>query len=144
MMGKLVTEDISQLGVEVRTEVTIEAVLDLIMSIEVIQDIIKILGVGQHIVSIIEVFMVAEHEVIKSMEDITIMEEVVTEIKLIIEEGVGHLKDRIEVGEMIEVGVRVGLSQALGQVQIDRIRCFECRGYDHFAPRMSGEVSQAN
>ena len=34
------------------------------------------------------------HEVIKGMEDITITEEVVIEIKLITEEGVGHSKDR--------------------------------------------------
>ena len=89
------------------------------MSIEVIQDIIQILGVGQHIVSITKVIMVISHEAIKGMEDITIMEEVVMEIKLIIEEGVGHLKDRIEVGEMTEVGVTVGLGQVLGQVQIE-------------------------
>ena len=55
------------------------------------------------------------HEVIKGMEDTTIMEEVVIEIKLIIEEGVGHLKDRIKVGEMTEVRVTVGLGQVLGQ-----------------------------
>ena len=55
--------------------------------------------------------MVIMHEAIKCMEEITIMEEVVTEIKLITEEGVGHLKDRIEVGEMTEVGVTVGLGQ---------------------------------
>ena len=58
--------------------------------------------------------MAIMHEVIKGMEDMEIMEEVVTEIKLIIEEGVGHLKDRIEVGEMTEVGVTVGLGQVLG------------------------------
>ena len=54
------------------------------------------------------------YEVIKGMEDITITEKVVTEIKCIIKEGVGHLKDRIEVGEMTEVGVTVGLGQVLG------------------------------
>ena len=58
--------------------------------------------------------MATMHKVIKGMEDITIMEEVVTEIKLIIEEGVDHLKDRIEVGEMTEVGVTVGIGQVLG------------------------------
>ena len=42
--------------------------------------------------------MATTHEVIKGMEDITITEEVVMEIKLIIEEGVGYLKERIEVG----------------------------------------------
>ena len=35
------------------------------------------------------------------------------EINLIIEEGVGHLKDRIEVGKMTEVRVIVKLSQVL-------------------------------
>ena len=63
--------------------------------------------------------MATTHEVIKGMEDITIMEEVDMEIKLIIEEGVGHLKDIIEVGEMTEVGVAVGLGQILGQVQLE-------------------------
>ena len=58
--------------------------------------------------------MATIHKVIKGMEDITIMEEAVTEIKLIIEEAVGHLKDRIEVGEMTEVGVTVGPGQVLG------------------------------
>ena len=47
------------------------------------------------------------------------MEEVVTEIKPIIEEGVGHLKDRKEVGEITEVRVTVGPGQVLGQVQIE-------------------------
>ena len=63
--------------------------------------------------------MVTMYETIKGMEDITIMEEVVTDIKFIIEEGVGHLKDRIEVGEMTEVGATVGVDQVLGQVQIE-------------------------
>ena len=89
------------------------------MSIEFIQDIIKILGEEQYLVPIIEVVMAIMHKVIKGMEDMAITEEVVTEIKLIIEEGVGHLKDRIEVGEMTEVGVTVGLGQVLGQVQIE-------------------------
>ena len=63
--------------------------------------------------------MVTMHEAVKGMEDITIMEEVVMEIKLIIEEGVDYLKDRIEVGEMTEMGVTVGLGQVLGQVKIE-------------------------
>ena len=67
------------------------------MSIEVIQDIIEILGVEQYIFPITEVVIAIMHEAIKCMEEITIMEEAVTEIKLITEEGVGHLKDRIEV-----------------------------------------------
>ena len=88
-------------------------------SIEVIQDIIKFLGVVQHIVPIIEVVMVTMHDAIIGMEDITITEEVVTEITFIIEEGVGHLKDRIEVGEMPKVEATLGLDQILGQVQIE-------------------------
>ena len=64
--------------------------------------------------------MAIMHEVIKGMEDMVIMKEVVTEIKLIIEEGVGHLKDRIEVGEMTEVGVTTGLGQVLGYVQMQK------------------------
>ena len=63
--------------------------------------------------------MVTMHELIKGMADITIAKEVVTEIKFIIEEGGGHLEDRIEVGEMTEVGVTVGLGQVLGQVYIE-------------------------
>ena len=63
--------------------------------------------------------MVTTNKVIKGMEDITVTEEVVMEIKLIMEEGVGHMKDRIEVGEMTEMRVTVGLGQVLGQVQIE-------------------------
>ena len=74
----------------------------------------KILGVKPHIVPIIEVVMVIMHEVIKGMKDMAITEEVVIEIKLIIEEGVGYLKDRIEVGEMTEVKVTVDLGHVLG------------------------------
>ena len=50
---------------------------------------------------------------IKGIEGRTIMEEAVTEINLIVEDKVGHLKDRIEVGEMTEVRVTVGLGQVL-------------------------------
>ena len=90
------------------------------MITEVVQDIIITLGAEQHIIPIIGVAMATTHEVIKDMKDLTIMKEVVIEIKLIIEEGVGYLKDRIEVGEMTEVRVTVGISQVLGQVQIER------------------------
>ena len=114
MIKHLNHECINQIEVEVKIVVTIEAGLDLITSIEVIWDIIKILGVEQHIVSVTEVVMATMHDAIKGMEEITIMEEAVTEIKLITEEGVGHLKDRIEVGEMTEEGVTVDRGQVLG------------------------------
>ena len=83
--------------------------------------------------------MVTTCEVIRGMgEIIATIEGMVIEMIITIGIGVGHLKDRIEVGEMIEVQVTVGLCQALGQVQIDRVRCFKCREYDHFA----GNVQQ--
>ena len=50
--------------------------------------------------------------------------------RVMIETEVGHKIDRIEAGETIEVQVMVGLVQGQEQVQIDRIRCFECREYD--------------
>ena len=40
------------------------------------------------------------------------------QINLIVGDRVGHLKDRIEVGEIIEVRVTVCLGQVLEQVQI--------------------------
>ena len=57
--------------------------------------------------------MATTHEVIRGIEEIIIMAEAVTEINLIAENGVGHLKDKIEVGEMTEARVTVGLGQVL-------------------------------
>ena len=62
--------------------------------------------------------MAITHEVIKHMEDLTIMEEEAIEIKTIIKVGVGHLKDRIEVEDMTEAQVTIGLGQVLEQAQI--------------------------
>ena len=73
------------------------------MSIEVVQNIIRILEAEHHTVPTIEVVMAIMHEVIKDMEGLTITEEEAIEIKIIIEEGVGHLRDRIEVEEMTEM-----------------------------------------
>ena len=53
------------------------------------------------------------HEVIKSTEETSITEEVVMGISSIIEIGVGHLRDKVEIGEMTEVKVSVGLDQVL-------------------------------
>ena len=89
------------------------------MITEVIQDIIKTLEVEWHIVPIIGVVIAIMHKVMRGMEDTIIMEEAVIETKLIIKEGVGHLKGRIEVGEMTEVREIVGLGQVLGKVQIE-------------------------
>ena len=57
--------------------------------------------------------MATTHKVIRGIEEIIIMAEVVMEINLITEDRVGHLKDRIEVGEMTKVRVTVGLGQVL-------------------------------
>ena len=101
-VSQLSHEYISQIELEIEIEVIIRAGIDLIMSIEVIQDIIKILEVECHTVPKIEVVMAIMQEVIKDMEDSTIIEEEAIEIKIIIEEGVGHLRDRIEAEEMTE------------------------------------------
>ena len=48
--------------------------------------------------------------------------------------GVGHLKDRIEVGEMDgSVSNSRLTSGSRASTNRDRIRCFKCREYDHFA-----------
>ena len=53
---------------------------------------------------IIEVVIAIMHEEIRGMgEIVVIIEGTVTEIKIMIGTGVGHIKHRIEVGEMIEV-----------------------------------------
>ena len=57
--------------------------------------------------------MATTHEAIRGIQEITIMEETVMEINLIVEDGVVHLKDRIEAGDIIEVIVSVGLGQVL-------------------------------
>ena len=63
--------------------------------------------------------MATMHETIKGMKDTTITKEVAIGIKLIIEAGVCHLRDKIEAGEATEVRIIVGLGQVLWQVQIE-------------------------
>ena len=76
--------------------------------------------------------MATMHAVIKGMEDLTIMEEMVMEIKLTIEEEVGHLRqnrsrrnDRSGSNSRSRSGSRASTNR-------DRMQCFECREYDHF------------
>ena len=57
------------------------------------------------------------------------------------------MKGRIEVGEKTEVRVTAGLGQVLGSsMNRDRIQCFECREYDHFAQecpvRLARQISR--
>ena len=73
------------------------------MCIQVIQHITRTLEVGD-IILITELVMVTTRKVIRDMgETIATIERMVIEIKIMTEIGVGHLKDRIGVGEMIEV-----------------------------------------
>ena len=61
-----------------------------------VQDIIKILGVGQDMFPIEEVVMGTLQEVVRDLVEIIIMimEEVVIEIKIMVEIGVAHMKGR--------------------------------------------------
>ena len=76
------------------------------MHIEDVQDMIKIIEVGQNMILIKEVSTGIMQEVIKGMGGtiiITIIEEVVIEIKIMIGTGIGHVKDRIEIEGIREV-----------------------------------------
>ena len=79
------------------------------MHTEDVQDIVKIIEAGQDMILIIEVVMGIMQEVIQGLEGIiiVIIEEVVIEIKITIEIGVGHMKDRIETEETVEAQVIV-------------------------------------
>ena len=64
--------------------------------------------------------MVIIFEVIKGKGDtITVTEGVVIEIKITVGIGVSHLKDRIEIGEIVEAHMTAGQCQILEQVQIE-------------------------
>ena len=76
----------------------------------------KITEVGQDMTLIIEVDTGTIQEVIKGMEDQIIM---ITEgetlgIRIMIEIGVGHMKDKIEIEGTVEALVTVGQGQVLG------------------------------
>ena len=89
-----------------------------ITCIEVDQDITKILEAGQDMVPIMEVVMDIICRVIKDKGDIIIItEEVIIEIKVSIGIGVGHLRDRLEMGETVEARVILGQGQVLELVQ---------------------------
>ena len=76
------------------------------MPTEDVQDIVKIIEAGQDMIPIIEVVMDIVHEVAKGMGGIIIVMiigGVAIEIKIMIETGVGHMKDRIGTKEIVEV-----------------------------------------
>ena len=72
----------------------------------------------------------------------------ITETKIMEEEEVGLEKDSIQLilEGMIEEAVAVDLDHVLEPVQIDRIRCYKCREYDHFTNDCpnpyTGEIEQ--
>ena len=73
----------------------------------------KTIELSQDMFLIIEVVTNIIQEVVKGMEDriIIIMEGETFEIKITIEIGVGHTKDRIEIGGMLEVLVTLDHGQ---------------------------------
>ena len=76
------------------------------MYIKAVQDIIKTLEVYWGKVKKIEVVMVIIQEVIRGTGEIIItiiIEEVIIGIKVTIGVGIGHMKGRVEIGEIIGV-----------------------------------------
>ena len=104
-------EFINPIEVEVRLDAImiredIKASLGQTMHTEDMQDIIKIIEAGQDMILIIEVVTDIVQEVTKVMGDIMMIitiEGVVTEFKIMIGTGVGHVKDRIKMEETVEV-----------------------------------------
>ena len=75
----------------------------------------KIIEVGQDIFLIMEVVMDIMREVIKGMGDrIIITKGETLEFKIMIEIGVGHIRDRIEIARMVEALVTVDQGQVQG------------------------------
>ena len=80
----------------------------------------KTIEVGQDMILIMEVVMDITQEVVKDMGDKIITTEGGTlEIKIMIETGVGHMRDRVEIKGMVEALVIVDQGQVQGQLQID-------------------------
>ena len=109
--------------------------LDQTMHTEDDQGMDKTIEVGQGMILITEVATHIIQEVIKGMGDqiiITIEGETLG-IRIMIDTGVGHMKDRIEIEGTVEALVTVDQGQVSRMTaNRDMIRCFECREYDHF------------
>ena len=87
------------------------------------------------VILIIEVVMDIIWGVIKGMGDRVIIttEGETLEIKLMIEIGVGHIKDRIDRRNGRSVSNSRSRSGSRVTTNRDRIRCFECKDTNHFA-----------
>ena len=112
--------------VEVRLDVTMiredfKIGLDQTTCTEDDQDMDKIIEVGQDMILIREVPMGIIQVVIKSMADwlITIIEGETLGTKIMIEIGVGHMRDRIEIEGLVEVLVTIYQGQVQGKLQIE-------------------------
>ena len=78
--------------------------------------------------------MVTMHDVIRGMGEImVIIEGMIIGIKFMTGIGVGHLRDRIKVGDYRSVSNSRSRSGSRASTNRDRIRCFKCREYNHFA-----------
>ena len=114
-------EYINLIEAEVRLDVTMiredfRSGLDQTICTEDDQGIYKTIEIGQDMILIIEVVTNIIQEVIKSMEDRIIIptEGETLEIKFMIEIGVGHMKDKIEIEGMVEASVTVDQGQVQG------------------------------
>ena len=104
------------------------------MSIEVIPHTTRTLGVEQEIALIIEETMGITHEVIKDIETIIIIDETIIEVEVtkgnrsrsLDIQARGRRNDRSASNGRSRSGSRVSTNR-------DRIRCFDCREYNHFA-----------
>ena len=130
-VNHLSSECINIIEVEVRIEVITKVDLGPIMYIEVVQDTTKILEAEQDIAQIIEAVMVIILEVIKGMPEIIIIEDNYR----------NQSYDRNRSFERQSRNRRNSRSMSNGRSRSgsrantnrDRIRCFKCREYDHFA-----------
>ena len=114
-------EYISLIEEEVRLDVTMiredfRTGLDQTTCTEDDQGMDKTIEVGQDMILIVEVVTDIIQEVIKGMENRIIIttEGETLEIKIIIEIGVGHMKDRIEIEGMVGASLTVDQDQVEG------------------------------
>ena len=107
--------------------------IDQTMCIEGDQDMDKTIEVGQDMILIKEAAIGVLQEVVRGMGDQIIIEGETLEIKIMTEIGVGCTKDRTDTEGTVEALVTADQGQVQGWLQRDRIRCFECMEYNHFA-----------
>ena len=96
-----------------------------------IEDITQVVGLDNTIEIIVP------EEILEDMEDKIVEEDIeMTDIMIIIEAEIDREKGHLQGIIVVEIGVQVAVD--IGQVpdantNRDRIRCYNCREYDHFA-----------